>query len=246
MLRALELARALFALAVSANTRTDMPLLGFEPQQLSAKKLLAIVSLLATLYSVARVGVLFFESLAIVREERGQDAELLELCHRGDARASPKMRDACLKARADRASPLVAKAIVYAVSTAFKDFSDTIGSPVKFSIVLLFLLSSIILPISSWSRAILGCYTPPTPSDYNGTPQNHFIVMAPPNGNGKRHSAWRKRIGKHVPLLRQRPTIEEVEEEYFHGMEPGAGGSCNGFYNVPFCGGSEPLHPHAD
>lgn len=216
-----------------------------ERHQLSPKKLVAIVSALLACYSVARVGVLFFEALAIVREERGQDAELLELCQRGDARSSPKMRDACLKARADRASPLVAKAIVYAVSTAFKDFSDTVGSPFKFGIVLLFILSSVILPIIPWARAIFG-----TPHhmgvDPNGMlPPSHFIVMAPTHGQRK-GSAWRRRLGKHMPMLRQKPTIEEVDDEAFSGMEPGDS-SVSGWHDVPFGNGSSTgHHAHSD
>jgi len=217
----------------------------FDRQHLSPKRLVAIVSALLACYSVARVGVLFFEALAIVREERGQDAELLELCQRGDARSSPKMRDACLKARADRASPLVAKAIVYAVSTAFKDFSDTVGSPFKFGIVLLFIVSSVVLPIIPWARAIFG--TPPT-MDPNamGMPPSHFIVMAPTHGN--KRGGWRRRLGKHVPMLRSKPTIEEVDDDAWQGMEPG---DTNGWSNVPFGGGeahmpSGTFHAHAD
>jgi len=223
-----------------------MPI-NLDTQHLSPKRLVAIVSGILTCYTVARVGVLFFEALAIVREERGQDSELLELCQRGDARSSPKMRDACLKARADRASPLIAKAIVYAVSTAFKDFSDTVGSPFKFSIVLLFIFSSIVLPIIPWARAIFG-----TPNqmmmDPNGmTSPQHFIVMAPTHGNGKRGSAWRRRLGKHVPMLRQKPTIEEVDDDAFTCMEPGDTG--DEWSNVPFGGGNPHMpasHAHTD
>ena len=193
----------------------------FDRQQLSPKRLVAVVSALIACYSVARVGVLFFEAIAVVREERGQDAELLELCQRGDARGSTKMREACLKARADRASPLVAKAIVYAVSTAFKDFSDTVGSPFKFGILLLFIISSVVLPVMPWARAFFGT---PTPMSMDGSmvgPQ-HFIVMAPTHNGGKRGSAWRRRLGKHIPMLRSKATIEEVDDESFSHLEPGS------------------------
>lgn len=219
----------------------------FDRQQLSPKRLVGVVSALLACYSVARVGVLFFEALAIVREERGQDAELLELCQRGDARASPKMRDACLKARADRASPLIAKAIVYAVSTAFKDFSDTVGSPFKFGVVMLFIVSSVILPIIPWARALFGTPSHMGMDPSSMIPPSHFIVMAPNHGQ-RRGSAWRRRLGKHVPMLRQKPTIEEVEDDAFQEMEPGSGDSWS---NVPF-GGDDPrmptgpFHAHSD
>jgi len=191
------------------------PKFRLDRQQLSAKKMLAIVSGIITLYSLARVGVLFFEAVAVVREERSQDAELLELCARGDARSSPKMRDACLKARAERASPLVAKAIVYAVSTAFKDFSATVGSPFKFAVVVLFVISSVVLPIIPWARAIFG--TSPNGAsvgdDAFSSNPNHFIVMAP-NAISSRRARLRRHMAKHIPLLRRKPTIEEFQDPF--------------------------------
>ena len=184
----------------------------FDRNHLSPKRLIAIVSGLLALYSLARVGVLFFEALAIVREERSQDYELLELCARGDARSSPKMREACLQARADRASPLVAKAIVYAVSTAFKDFSATVGSPFKFSVVVLFIVSSIVLPIIPWAKALFGTSRiGMSTQDEFMQSANHFIVMAPSTTSSKR-SKFRRAIGRHIPLLRAKPHIEEVVE----------------------------------
>lgn len=235
----------------AGGKRCEMPL-SFDRQQLSPKRLVAIVSAILALYSVARVGVLFFEALAIVREERGQDEELLALCQRGDARASPKMRDACLKARADRASPLIAKAIVYAVSTAFKDFSDTVGSPFKFGVVLLFIISSVILPITPWARALFGTSTNNGLENGMGIPPSHFIVMAPPQNNGRRGGGgWRRRLGRHVPMLRTKPTIEEVDDEAFDCMEPGSAQPNVGWQNIPFNGGEPNLpagtfHAHAD
>ena len=185
--------------------------------QLSPKKVVVIVSGLIATYTVARVGVLFFEAVAVVREERSQDYELLELCARGDAKSSPKMRDACLKARADMASPLVAKALVYAVSTAFKDFSSSIGSPFKASVLCLFVLSSIVLPMMPWIRLLFGTSASSSSFDsgFGGQPPSHFIVMAPPSGNfASARSKWRRRLGKHLPLLRSKPSIQELEDPF--------------------------------
>jgi hypothetical protein len=92
-------------------------------------RLIAVVTGLLTLYSFARVAVLFFEALSVVQSARIEDESLLQLCSEGLASGSAKMREACLKARSDRASPIFFKAIVHAVGTAFKDFSDTVGSP---------------------------------------------------------------------------------------------------------------------
>lgn len=185
----------------------------FNRNYISPKRLVATISAILTLYSLARVGVLFFEALAIVREERSQDYELLELCARGDARSSPKMREACLQARADRASPLVAKAIVYAVSTAFKDFSATVGSPFKFSVVVLFVVSSIVLPILPWARAIFGTREKliSNGDDFMGG-SSHFIVMAPSSSYSSRKGKMKRMLGRHIPMLRSKPHIEEVVE----------------------------------
>jgi len=116
-------------------------------------RLMAFVSAGAALYSVARVGVLFFESLSTVHAHRVEDYELIEVCERGEARGSTKMREACLRARADLAAPIVFKAIVYAVSIAFDEFKETVGSPLRAMIVLLFAFSSFAAPLSGWVRA---------------------------------------------------------------------------------------------
>lgn len=189
--------------------------LDLHKNHLSPRRLVTTISAIMTFYSLARVGVLFFEALAIVREERSQDYELLELCTRGDARSSPKMREACLQARAERASPLLAKAIVYAVSTAFKDFSATVGSPFKFTVVILFIISSVALPVIPWARAFLGTskYQLSNEQDLMSS-QSHFIVMAPSMSNSRR-SKFRRALSRHVPLLRSKPNIQEVEEDGF-------------------------------
>lgn len=188
--------------------------------RLSPKRLIAIVSGLLTFYSLARVAVLFFEALAVVREGRNEDYELLELCQRGDARGSAKMREACLKARAELASPVIFKAITVAVSTAFKDFADTVGSPFKFGVVLLFIMSSVVLPIVPWCRALLGQQAT-EPMAYNGM---HFISYAPPPDTRGRLRRAGSRVMRKLKL-RTGPSIEEHDddEDRFNELEPGTG-----------------------
>jgi len=189
--------------------------------RLSPKRFIAVVSALLTFYSLARVAVLFFEALAVVREGRSEDYELIELCQRGDARGSAKMREACLKARAELASPVVFKAITVAVSTAFKDFSDTVGNPFKFGVLVLFIISSVVLPIAPWARALFGTqHMEPVP--YN--PGMHFISYAPPPDSRGRLRRIGSKIGKRL-RLRTGPSIEEPDGDYddrFAEMEPGA------------------------
>ena len=186
--------------------------------KLSPKRLAAGVSTIMALYTLARVSVLFFEALATVRDARNEDQELLDLCVRGEARGSAKMRDACLKARAELASPAVFKAITLAVSTAFKDFSDTVGSPFKLSIVVVFLLGSVVLPVVPWLRLLLGQHQPDQPPQHWNT-QPHFITLAPPPDT---RSRFRKKIGGAIKALKLRrgPVIEEVDDDdNFDSME---------------------------
>lgn len=185
--------------------------------RLSPARFIAVVSALFTMYSTARVGVLFFEALSIVRAERAEDYELLELCQRGDARGSTKMREACLKARAELASPVVFKAIVHAVSVAFKDFSDTVGSPLKLFVCCLFIISSVMLPIVPWARAFFGTHASEVVSPYNGM---HFISYAPPPD---RRGRFRRKMSNAMRRLKLRsgPTIEEPGDSDDDDVEPG-------------------------
>ena len=65
------------------------------------------------------------------------------------------MRAACLQAQADRASPVVLKAVLRAVSIAWSDFLESVSSPGRLAIVVLFVVSSLFLPVSAWLRAIM-------------------------------------------------------------------------------------------
>ena len=133
------------------------------------KRAAAIACGVVTLISLSRICVLFLEALSAVRDERSQDLELLEICASGIARGSMKMRSACIQAQADRASPIVLKAVLRAVTTAFEDFSESVSSPGKLLIVVLFVVSSLFLPVTSYIRAIF-------PADaVQGSP--HIVVM---------------------------------------------------------------------
>ena len=160
------------------------------------------------------MGVLFFEALAVVREGRYEDYELIAVCQRGDARGSAKMREACLKARAEIASPVLFKAITVAVGTAFKDFSDTVGSPFKFAVVVLFIISSVALPIAPWARAFFGNSAV---EPMNGV---HFISYAPSPYAHQPRRGFRHKVGSAMRRLKLRsgPTIVEPEDD---DVEPG-------------------------
>ena len=165
--------------------------------------------------SFARVAVLFLEALSAVRDERAQDYELLELCRSGHARGSTKMRAACLQAVADRASPVVLKAVLRAVTIAWEDFTESVSSPGKLAIVLLFLLSSVFLPINSWVRALL-------PADAVPEGSSHVVVLAQDAAAslGRPRLGFRRRVSRALRMRRQRSTAfaDEDEDEDNYGL----------------------------
>jgi len=182
----------------------------------------------------------FFEALSVVRAERAEDYELLELCERGDARGSAKMRDACLKARADLASPVVFKAIVHAVNVAFKDFSDTVGSPFKLVVCVLFIISSVALPVVPWARALFGVHPVEAVMPQGG---HHFIAIAPPPD---RRGRFRRRVGnamRNLKKLRCHPNIEELHESD-NDVEPGDYGKQDGVWESLGLEWDRPPSPH--
>lgn len=162
--------------------------------KITPKNAAAIVGGVLALVSFARVCVLFLEALSAVRDERSQDSELLEVCASGVARGSMKMRAACLQAQADRASPIILKAVLRAVSIAFQDFSESVSSPGKLLVVVLFILSSIFLPVTSWIRAAL-----PQEEAEGGAP--HIVVLAN-EGASRPRLGFKNRVAGALKLRR--------------------------------------------
>jgi hypothetical protein len=179
--------------------------------RVSGKKLFAWTSVVLAIISFSRVMVLFLEAMATVRDERSQDYELLDICSRGEARGSAKMRAACLQAQADRASPLVLKAIVKAVSTAWREFSESVATPFGFATMILFILSSLMLPVIPWLKAILTAWAGDDDEwqdDHRDSDLEHHVVVL--NGD----TSWmpakpgvRKRMARRLMGSQQRVRI---------------------------------------
>lgn len=110
-----------------------------------------------------RVFVLFCESYSQVNSERVSDDQLLELCSRGAAADSTKFRQLCLQAKADRAAPLVFKAILKALRTTFSDFTESFNSPARIAMLLLFCLSGLALPVVKAVSSLATAYLGPDP-----------------------------------------------------------------------------------
>lgn len=102
--------------------------------------LMSAVGVLGALFSSIRGFVLFCESWSFVSTDRAADRELLKVCN-SNSIGSDKFAAACSAARADSASPLVLRAFLRALRTALHEFVDLAGSPLKFLLVVSFLLS---------------------------------------------------------------------------------------------------------
>ncbi len=170
--------------------------------RVSGKRLFGWLSLVLMVISLSRVLVLFLEAVATVRDERNHDSELISICQRGEARGSAKMRAACLQASADRASPLVLKAVVRAVSTAWKELSSSIATPFGFASMILFVLSSLLLPVVPWIRAVLTAWAGDDDDDLHrdNDLEHHVVVLNGdtswmPTRPGVRKRVARKLIG---------------------------------------------------
>lgn len=179
--------------------------------RLTPKRTFAIAGAIATLISFSRISVLFLEALSTVRDERLQDSELLEACANGIARGSNKMRAACLQAQADRASPIVLKAVLRAFTTAYSDFTESVSSPTKLLLVILFATSSVFLPVLSWLRAVL-----PTERPFEGSP--HVVVLANDAGCRSSSVGFKQRV-RGALRLRKGSVVDtppyELEESGF-------------------------------
>jgi len=111
------------------------------------KRVLALVGSLCSLLTVARVVVLFVESWSAVASEREADSELMQMCDVGTAAQSADFRALCVRKRADRASPVLLKALLRACSTAFADFCELFSSWTKVALLVLFCLTGIAAPV---------------------------------------------------------------------------------------------------
>ena len=186
--------------------------------KISSKQIFGAVSTLFAIISFARVASLFLEAVAEVRDERLHDAELLQLCSSGQARGSTKMRTACIQAQSDRASPLLLKATVRAVSTAWREFAATCASPLGFASMVLFVLSSLVLPVIPWLRMLVYSWAGDEngdQDDHRDSDLNHTIVVL--NGDSSwvpRGPSMKRRIARKMVGYKQpNPSVMNIEEE---------------------------------
>lgn len=194
--------------------------------RVNMRRAAALASGGAALLSIARVAVLFLEALSAVRDERLQDAELILACRDGVARGSHKMRAACVQAQADRASPILLKAILRAVVTAWNDFAGSVNSPTNLLVVVLFVASSLFFPVHNWVRLL---FPPDTPLEG----RHHVVVLAQDAENAlrARRPTLRRRLAhrlKRIQLGGGRGGSAQHYRDDDYGDYGGCGGGDDG------------------
>jgi hypothetical protein len=115
----------------------------------SPKKVFAWITAGLTFLTFARIVVCLVEAYSEVRHERLADEGLMALCNdpTHDATAAPDLRALCLRKRAERAAPIVLKAVLRAVTTAFSEFCEVFSSPSRVALLVLFSITGIAAPV---------------------------------------------------------------------------------------------------
>ena len=113
----------------------------------SPKRAVRLASTIVVGLTVARVVVLVCESYTAVRAERASDRDLLKMCDAGEGAESADFRSLCIKKRSEQAAPVLLKALLRACRIAFADFCESLSSPWKVAMLVLFTLSGITAPL---------------------------------------------------------------------------------------------------
>ena len=115
----------------------------------SPKKVFALITATLTFLTFARIVVCLVEAYVAVRTERLADEGLMRTCNdpMQEATAAPDFRALCLRKRAERAAPIVLKAVLRAVTTAFSEFCEVFSSPSRVALLVLFSITGIAAPV---------------------------------------------------------------------------------------------------
>ena len=146
-------------------------------------------------FALARALSGFLEAMAHEREERAGDDDLAELCANGYASSSPRMRQTCLQMRRARATPIVIKAALRAVSSAYTEFAAHMFNWPTLLSLAAFVLVGVASPLSKIAWALLP--TRPTHLEEDEEQNSCRLVVL---GNGDLHPAgralWKRMLGR--------------------------------------------------
>jgi len=113
----------------------------------SPRRALALAASVVSMLAFARIACSVLEAYSQVRGERLNDAELMQMCAAKAGKGSADFRALCLKKRAEQASPVIFKALLRACSSAFQDFAESMSSPTKVLLLILFCFTGVAAPV---------------------------------------------------------------------------------------------------
>ena len=113
----------------------------------SPRRVLTVMGCGLAVLTFARIIVLIVESYSAVWSERNADRDLIRMCDAGTASMSTDFRALCMKKRAEQSAPVLLKAVLRACATAFADFCESMSSPTKVVLLLLFCLTGVAAPV---------------------------------------------------------------------------------------------------
>jgi len=179
-----------------------------------------ILSTTAIGLTALRYLVVYFETFSIIRSEREQDHELLELCASGAGRSSPRMQATCMDATAARASPLLLAVFMRSASVFGHELYSLVAQPLQ-SVTGLSMLTMVgiapwLAPLKTFLMTqLLRRDTVSAETDYR---DDHVVVLTNGSfddlqGGALSHAAMRFR-GIPQRMLGCSDQVEEGKERY--------------------------------
>ena len=134
--------------SIQPNAGVVLPSVGALMSKItSPRRVLGFIGAGITLLTLSRVLVLVIESYSTVASERAADQPLMSMCNSGHGAESADLRALCMKKRAEQAAPILLKALLRACATAFSDFCESMSSPTKVIMLVLFAITGIAAPV---------------------------------------------------------------------------------------------------
>ena len=197
---------------VQALTALRLTARGLSPP--SPRRAMAMAATCASLLAFARVACSVLEAYSAVRGERLADTELIIMCSKQAGKGSADFRALCLKKRAEQASPVIFKAILRACGSAFADFAESMSSPTKVLLLILFCFTGVAAPVVKAGSTLLvdnlkrrhrrrGKKAKDSDSDDSDTENGHHEIVTV-SGDVDPVNRWSRSLRRGVRRLRAR------------------------------------------
>ena len=219
----------------------------------SPRRALALAASALSLLAFARVACSVLEAYSQVRGERLADAELMQMCAEKAGKGSADFRALCLKKRAEQASPVIFKALLRACSSAFQDFAESMSSPTKVLLLILFCFTGVAAPVVKAGSTLLvdtlkrrryrrGRKSKESDSDDSDNEDGHHEIVTV-SSHPDPGARWSRSLRRGVSRLRRRgpralcePAMfatDEDDEDDMYSIELHDQGNRSLFANTP-------------